>query len=92
MRPLSTEQLAEIHARALRTIEQLPQDEATTIARLYCELRAEGENKARAELRTSNEAGKFTSFSSVREKNIWVRTGIGIGVDAWFEAYKSVTT
>lgn len=90
MTPPNTEQLAEMRAKALRTIDQLPQDKATAIARLYCEIRAEGENQARAEMRTSIEASKLAQFSSVREKNIWVRSGLGIGVDAWFDAHKIV--
>ncbi len=91
MTPLNTEQLATIHAIALRTIEQLPQDNASTVAKLYCEFRKAGESRAAAELRASNDAGKTIQAGSIREKNIWVRTGLGIGIDAWFEAYKIVT-
>ncbi len=90
MTPLNQEQLETIHAMALRTIDQLPQDNATTIARLYCSYRAAGESRALAELRTSNEASKLIRFRSIREKNIWARNGLDIGIDAWFKAYAQV--
>lgn len=90
MTPVNTEQLNAIHAIALRIIEQLPQDNASSVAKLYCEFRKAGESRAAAELRTSTDASKVIQVESIREKNIWVRTGLGIGIDAWFEAYKHV--
>lgn len=90
MTPLTSEQLQAIHSIALRELAKLPEDHATAIAKLYCAIRASGESQVRAELRVSIDAMKILPFRTVREKNIWARQGLGIGIETWLGAYQQV--
>lgn len=82
--------LSEIYTRAIAILEKnRPKEEQSLrVAILYCKSRAEGSNRARAELQAFNEYKEGAPDVGAEQLKKIIRSGLDAGTDTWFVAYR----